>query len=60
MAGATIRTGVQKRTRGDSFRPHAAGYMGGGGGVESGVELIIAARAAVGDVCGVTHASIGG
>ena len=59
-AAATVRPGVQDWTGRDSFRPHAAGYIGGSGGVESGAELIIADRAAVGYLCVVPHASIGG
>ncbi len=59
VAAATVRADAQGKTGRDSFRPHAAGYIGGRGGVKSGVELIIAALAAVGYVCAVPHASIG-
>ena len=60
VAAATVRRCVQSWTGRHSFRPHAAGYIGGGGRVESGAELIIADRAAVAYLCAVPHASIGG
>ena len=59
VAAAIVRSSAQRWTGRDSFRPHAAGYIGGRGRVESGAELIIAAIAAVGYLYVVPHASIG-